>query len=61
VINIKKNSKIKNGHPITAIMERPTYHDLINHVASLLYHGILKNQIQNCGFEKNFTEREEIL
>jgi hypothetical protein len=61
VRNIKKSFKTKNGHPITAIMERPTYHDLIDHVASLLYHGIFKNQIQNCEFEKNITEREEIL
>lgn len=51
----------KKRHSVTAITKCHEYHDQIDQVTPLLYHGNLKNQTQNSEFdEKNTKEREDI-
>lgn len=51
----------KKRHLVTAITKCHKYHDQIDQVTTLLYHGNLKNQTQNSEFdEKSTEEREDI-
>ncbi len=50
----------KKRHSVTAITKCHEYHDQIDQVTSLLYHGNLKNQTQNSEFGKKTKEREDI-
>ncbi len=55
------NSKDKKRHLVTAITKCQKYHDQIDQVTLLLYHGKFESQIINYNFdEKICIEREDI-
>jgi hypothetical protein len=48
----------KKRHLVTAITKCLQHHDLIDHIANILYHGEFKKQILNEEFDKKNEKKE---